>query len=140
MTTVAYKIVLDEDFLGPFRKLPRDVKEQLYERLPTLEAEPGPYVRLIQDRVAVRVRKDDDYDWLLVCRPEPEIGVLLILSCLLETNETRRQMLTNMSREEAIAIVQAGIGKRPDLPSGDDYVDSIRWIWKGFAPDGRSDS
>ena len=41
------------------------------------------------------------------------------------------------TREEAIKIVEAGIGKRPDLPSGADYVDQI---WGRSRVHGQSDS
>jgi hypothetical protein len=39
-----------------------------------------------------------------------------------------------LTREEAIAIVNAGIGGRPDLPSGKEYVRRVRGIWRGLQP------
>jgi mRNA-degrading endonuclease RelE of RelBE toxin-antitoxin system len=36
------------------------------------------------------------------------------------------------SREEALRIVAAGIGARPDLPSGTEYVNGIRHIWSSL--------
>jgi hypothetical protein len=41
-----------------------------------------------------------------------------------------------LTREEAIAIVKAGIGKGEGSPSGAEYVDSVRHIWKGLAHGG----
>ena len=41
----------------------------------------------------------------------------------------------DLTREQAIAIVDAGIGGRPDLPSGSEYVKRIRKIWRGLASD-----
>jgi hypothetical protein len=32
----------------------------------------------------------------------------------------------NLTREQALAIVRAGIGGRPDLPSGKEYVRRVR--------------
>lgn len=37
-----------------------------------------------------------------------------------------------ITREEAIEIVKAGIGGRPDLPSGKEYVRRVRRMWRGF--------
>lgn len=34
--------------------------------------------------------------------------------------------IQSMSREEAKKIVLAGFGRRPDLPSGKDFVDEVR--------------
>jgi len=45
-----------------------------------------------------------------------------------------------MTREEAIRIVNAGIGTRPDLPTGVEYVRQVRGIWKGLMPRGRRSS
>jgi hypothetical protein len=39
-----------------------------------------------------------------------------------------------ITRKDAIAIVQAGIGGRPDLPSGKEYVRRIRRLWRGLLP------
>ena len=36
------------------------------------------------------------------------------------------------TREQALAIVEAGIGGRPDLPPGTEYVRRIRQTWRGF--------
>jgi hypothetical protein len=39
-----------------------------------------------------------------------------------------------LTREEAIAIVEAGIGGRPDLPPGAEYVkDMARLMWGDLA-------
>ena len=39
-----------------------------------------------------------------------------------------------LSREEAIAIVEAGIGAWPDLPSGEEYVRQVsRMMWSDLA-------
>jgi hypothetical protein len=35
----------------------------------------------------------------------------------------------NLTREQAIAVVQAGIGGRPDLPTGAEYVRRVRRLW-----------
>jgi hypothetical protein len=39
-----------------------------------------------------------------------------------------------LTREEAIAIVEAGRGGRPDLPSGSEYVQKVSKIWRGIMP------
>lgn len=39
-----------------------------------------------------------------------------------------------LTREEAIAIVEAGRGGRPDLPSGADYVRRMGKIWRWMKP------
>ena len=41
-----------------------------------------------------------------------------------------------ISRNDAIAIVEAGIGGRPDLPSGREYVRKIAKVWRGLKPRG----
>ena len=41
-----------------------------------------------------------------------------------------------LTREQALAIVHAGIGGRPDLPPGDEYVRKVSKIWRGFLPRG----
>jgi hypothetical protein len=38
-----------------------------------------------------------------------------------------------LTREEALAIVNAGIGARPDLPTGATYVREVSKIWRGIA-------
>jgi hypothetical protein len=43
------------------------------------------------------------------------------------------------SRDEALKVVAGGIGQRPDLPSGREYVKRVRGVWKGLAL-GRRDS
>jgi len=56
-----------------------------------------------------------------------------------EIKEMLRQPLgtpVKLTREQAIKIVQAGIGGRPDLPPGDEYVRRVSRIWKGFIPRG----
>ena len=37
-----------------------------------------------------------------------------------------------LTEEEALAILKAGIGGRPDLASGEEYVEEISKIWRGF--------
>ena len=39
-----------------------------------------------------------------------------------------------LTREQALAIVRAGMGGRPDLPPGDEYVRKVSKIWRGFLP------
>jgi hypothetical protein len=39
-----------------------------------------------------------------------------------------------VTREEAIAIVNAGIGGRPDLPPGKEYVRRVKRMWRGLLP------
>jgi hypothetical protein len=39
-----------------------------------------------------------------------------------------------LTREEAIAIVEAGRGGRPDLPEGDEYVRKVAKIWRWMMP------
>jgi hypothetical protein len=39
-----------------------------------------------------------------------------------------------LTREEAIAIVEAGRGGRPDLPSGTDYVRKVKKAWRWMMP------
>jgi hypothetical protein len=39
-----------------------------------------------------------------------------------------------LTREQAIEIVNAGIGSRPDLPPGDEFVKQVSWIWRGLLP------
>jgi len=41
-----------------------------------------------------------------------------------------------LTREQAIAVVRAGTGGRPDLPPGDEYVRKVSKIWRGFLPRG----
>ena len=38
----------------------------------------------------------------------------------------------SLSREEADAIVREAFGKRPDLPTGAEYVRRLRPIWRGL--------
>jgi hypothetical protein len=45
--------------------------------------------------------------------------------------------MPKLSREEAIQIVRAGIGGRPDLPTGKEFVRQVGWIWRGLVPRGR---
>jgi hypothetical protein len=39
-----------------------------------------------------------------------------------------------LTREEAFAIVEAGRGGRPDLPSGREYVRKVSKIWRWMMP------
>jgi len=40
----------------------------------------------------------------------------------------------HLTREEAIAIVEAGMGMRPDLPTGSEYVREVsKMMWGDFA-------
>jgi hypothetical protein len=41
-----------------------------------------------------------------------------------------------LTREQALKIVKAGIGGRPDLPPGDEYVRKVSKIWRCFLPRG----
>ena len=41
-----------------------------------------------------------------------------------------------LTREQALAVVRAGMGGRPDLPPGDEYVRKVSKIWRGFLPRG----
>jgi hypothetical protein len=41
----------------------------------------------------------------------------------------------HLTREEAIAIVEAGRGGRPDLPPGVEYVRQVSKIWRWMTPD-----
>ena len=41
-----------------------------------------------------------------------------------------------LTREQALALVRAGMGGRPDLPPGDEYVRKVSKIWRGFLPRG----
>jgi hypothetical protein len=38
----------------------------------------------------------------------------------------------SLTHEEALAIAREAFGKRPDLPPGEEYVRSLRPIWKGL--------
>lgn len=44
----------------------------------------------------------------------------------------------HLTRKQARAIVQAGIGRRPDLPAGTVYVRNIREAWRGLTRRGAS--
>ena len=39
-----------------------------------------------------------------------------------------------LTREEAIAIIEAGRGTRRDLPTGAEYVRSVKKIWRWLLP------
>ncbi|HLF79101.1 MAG TPA: hypothetical protein VJB57_16590 [Dehalococcoidia bacterium] len=39
--------------------------------------------------------------------------------------------------ETAGQLVSRGIGKRPDLPTGSEYVERVRGVWKGLGLSGR---
>jgi hypothetical protein len=39
---------------------------------------------------------------------------------------------SSLSNEEIEAIIKAGFGRRPDLPSGSEYVHSLKKIWRGL--------
>lgn len=41
-----------------------------------------------------------------------------------------------LRKEQARAIVEAGIGSRPDLPPGTEYVRRLRKVWRGLKPRG----
>jgi hypothetical protein len=41
-----------------------------------------------------------------------------------------------LTREQALAVVRAGIGGCPDLPPGDEYVRKVSKIWRGYLPRG----
>jgi hypothetical protein len=38
-----------------------------------------------------------------------------------------------MTKNEALRIVSDGIGKRPDLPTGAEYVERARGVWRGLS-------
>lgn len=38
----------------------------------------------------------------------------------------------HLTRDQALAIVEAGIGGRPELPTGTEYVRHIREAWRGL--------
>ena len=63
----------------------------------------------------------------IIDNPELEAKVQRILSEPLGTP-------IHLTREEAIAIVEAGRGGRPDLPPGKDYVRRVSKIWRWMIP------
>jgi hypothetical protein len=44
---------------------------------------------------------------------------------------------SRMTEEQAREIVSQGIGGRPDLPPGSEYVERVRGVWRGMVPGGR---
>ncbi len=42
-----------------------------------------------------------------------------------------------LTREHALAIVERGIGSRPDLPTGRQFTRRVRGVWKGLSSLGR---
>jgi hypothetical protein len=42
----------------------------------------------------------------------------------------------NLTREQALVVLRAGVGGRPDLPSGAEYVRQVRRMWRGLTPRG----
>jgi hypothetical protein len=73
---------------------------------------------------------------------EMEHGPMLLIEVRPEARDRalkvarRRRAVTKprLTREQAAAIVEAGIGKGAGSPSGTEYVESIRHIWKGLSP------
>jgi hypothetical protein len=41
---------------------------------------------------------------------------------------------SNPVRDAAVRTVSLGIGSRPDLPSGAEYVRRVRGVWRGLIP------
>jgi hypothetical protein len=40
----------------------------------------------------------------------------------------------NLTREQALVVLRAGVGGRPDLPTGREYVRRVRKMWAGLTP------
>ena len=38
----------------------------------------------------------------------------------------------DLTKEEALAVAKEAFGKRPDLPSGEEYVRRLKPIWRGL--------
>jgi len=48
--------------------------------------------------------------------------------------------IPKLTRRQALAIVTAGIGARPDLPPGSAYVRKVKRYWRSLVPGGRRSS
>jgi hypothetical protein len=130
-----YKIVRDEivDYmLGDFEG---DFEGALRERLPTLE-DAERIVPLERDpwRFDVEVEAEDR-TWDVVSLLEKKANRLVVLGAYPKILESPK-----LTREEALAFIDAEIREGPrEGMTGVEYVDSIRYIWKGLAPRDRRD-
>ncbi len=88
------------------------------------------------------IEGSDDVLLARLTQNEMEDGPILLIEVRPEARDRalriarRRRSVTKprLTREQAAAIVEAGIGKGAGSPSGTEYVDSIRHIWKGLSP------
>ena len=132
--TKPYKIVLDEVVDYMVRDFKGNFEAALRARLPTLEdaarIEP---LEMDPWRFDVEVEADDR-EWEVVSYLEKKANRLVVLGAYPKVVEPQK-----MSREEALAYIEAEMGKGREGMTGVEYVDSIRYIWKG-APRDRRDA
>lgn len=84
------------------------------------------------DEIA-RVLVEEDFALYVVSIPRKQEAERQAVDVLLEEPLGTPVHLT---REQAVAIVEAGIGDRPDLPAGTEYVSQIREAWRGLTDRG----
>jgi len=87
--------------------------------------------------LVARISEDETVpERLIVIEVKPEARARALKSGRRRPRHRKREL----TREQAAAIVEAGIGNGTNLPSGAEYVDNLRYVWKGLAPRGDSSS
>ena len=133
---MTYHIAVSKEAEAPVLEFDADFEEKIRRFLPSLRDQANANIEFSRSdptRVLLVFDKDGE-EWVFIGRTERKKNTLVILAAY------RRQRWAQLSREEAIKIVEAGIGKRPDLPSGAEYVHRIKGAWKGLLPRDRRDS
>ena len=84
----------------------------------------------------------DGSDNVLIARHDIEKGAKALLihvrdaarHRVLEAVRQHQPEETPLTREKAASLVEEGLGRRPDLPPGTEYVRRVSWVWRGLIP------
>jgi hypothetical protein len=126
---MSWKIVLGEDVAHMLRDFPGDFRKAMRAQIPSLDAAAKqPSLGGSPQRFHVGLNADG-IDWEVVGILDEKHNRIVVLGVYPKAPQHRRA-----SRKEALTIVQAGIGAGREGPSGVEYVESIRHIWKGLLP------
>jgi hypothetical protein len=135
-TKKPYTIVRDDEVNYMLRNFEGDFDAAMRRRLPTLkDAERIQPLEKEPWRFDVELDADDDRTWQVVSYLETQHNRLVVLGAYPKMIEP-----PECSREEALAFIDAGMGKGQEGMTGGEYVDSIRYIWEGLQPRDKRDT
>ena len=131
-----YSLKLSKDAKKEVASLDAESTAEVEVLLRAIEADPAASVRSQAMGVSQALTRGG---WRVFYRFKPRSKTILVEAVgkeprFVDLDGTLGDAWPTFAREEAMRIVEEGIGKRPDLPSGKEYVDSVRHYWKGLLP------